>query len=480
MKRRLLWFLALLALIGSARGQTYSYRYWFDNNPATLQTGSASGETAIEIDISGLAIGSAHALHLQGLGSDGRWSPVRTTFFFLAEEGDNESVTARYWFDNDETTTQEAPTVNGIFDLDVSHMNRGIHAVHYQTFNAAGEGSPVWTAYFFLAEEGDNESVTARYWFDNDETTAQEAPTVNGIFDLDVSHMNIGIHAVHYQTFNAAGEGSPVRTTYFYMDELQLATLSCRIWIDDEEDEALTIGLTGDDIEIEAEDLSLGLHDVHVVLLDAYGQWLAEGTATFEVKEPAISITLNDLIETFSYGKDLDFSGVTGLRAYTATGFHKLTGDVMMSRVIDVPAGEGLLLMGEPGTYEVPVRRSYSYYANLLVPTTDTIMLTPTSDGYNNYLFAQRDGIDGFYLAEDGSTLAPGRAYLRIPSTGAENIRMLRMSFDDNPDNLTPIPSPEGEDATIYDLSGRRVGKPQKGVNIIRMSDGTTQKVMIK
>jgi len=466
MKRRLLWFLALLALTGSARGQTYSYRYWFDNNPATLQTGSANGETTIEMDISGLAIGSAHALHLQGLGSEGRWSPVRTAFFFLAKEGDNESVTARYWFDNDETTAQEAPTINGLFDLDVSHMNTGIHAVHYQTFNAAGEGSPVWTAFFFLAEEGNNESATARYWFDNDETTAQVAPTINGLIDLDISHMSIGTHAVHYQTFNAAGEASPVRTTYFYMNELQRATLSCQIWIDDEEDEAQTFALTDEEIVIEAEDLSVGMHDLHAVLYDSNGLWLAEGTATFEVKAPMATITLTASVETFSFGKDLDFSGVEGLRAYTATGFHKLTGDVMMSRVSDVPAGEGLLLTGEPGTYEVPVLKSYSFYANLLVGTLESTVLAQTADGFDNYLLSVQNGEDGFFLAEDGSTLEAGRAYLRIPSKDAAEVRMLRISFDDNPDGISEHSENSDNSDAIYNLSGQRLNKPQKGINI--------------
>lgn len=406
--RRFIGFLVLLALMGSARGQTtYSYRYWFDNNPATLQMGSANGDTTIEIDISTLSKGTVHALRLQGLDEKGKWSPVRTT-------------------------------------------------------------------YFFLTEESDTESVTARYWFDNDENTSQTAPTVNGLIDLDISHMDIGTHAVHYQTFNAAGEGSPVRTTYFYMDELQLATLSCRIWIDDEENNALTFDLTGEDIEIEAEDLSVGIHDLHVVLLNANGQWLAESTTKFEVKEPMATITLTASVETFSYGKDLEFSLVTGLRAYTATGFRKLTGDVMMSRVDDVPAGEGLLLVGEPGTYEVPVHKSYSYYANLLVGTTESVVLTQTSDGYDNYLLSFQDGDAGFFLADDGSTLAAGKAYLRIPSGKVAGAQSLRMIFDDDPDAIVS-PLGETEERAIYNLAGQRLNKPQKGINI---KDG--KKVIVK
>ena len=33
---------------------------------------------------------------------------------------------------------------------------------------------------------------------------------------------------------------------------------------------------------------------------------------------------------------------------------------------------------------------------------------------------------------------------------------------------------------TIYDLQGHQLAQPKKGLNIIRMSDGTTKKVIIK
>ena len=45
--------------------------------------------------------------------------------------------------------------------------------------------------------------------------------------------------------------------------------------------------------------------------------------------------------------------------------------------------------------------------------------------------------------------------------------------------SLTPDPSPVGE-GSIYDLSGRKLDKPQKGINIIRYSDGTSKKILVK
>ncbi|MBR0544242.1 MAG: hypothetical protein IIW98_07325, partial [Bacteroidaceae bacterium] len=34
--------------------------------------------------------------------------------------------------------------------------------------------------------------------------------------------------------------------------------------------------------------------------------------------------------------------------------------------------------------------------------------------------------------------------------------------------------------SALFDLQGRRIGKPQQGINIIRNADGTTKKVLAK
>ena len=457
----------LLALISSARGQTdYSYRYWYDSDLSTLQEGTASGETTIEIDIGTLEKGTVHTIHLQGKDARDTWGCVRTQYFFIKEESSTESMTARYWYDNDDTTVTTTSTVHGFIELDIAGLDAGMHALHYQTFSSEGQASPTRTQYFYIKSESDTQSATARYWYDNDEKTKKTTPTVNGTIDLDAEGLDVGLHTVHYQTFNAKGEVSPVRTHYFYKkDEPQLSSLTCRLWIDDEEDKALAFGLL-DDIVIEAADLAAGTHDLHVVVLSANGEPMAEGTTTFEVDaQRTVTITLKAPVATFSCEKGLDFFGVTGLSAYTATGFHRYTGDVLMCRVEEAPAGEGLLLVGEPGTYEVLVRKSYNYYSNLLVGTPEATVIARTADGYDNYMLSFRDGEAGFFLAEDGSTVSAGKAYLRIPSNEVAGARRLRMVFDDNPDAVDS-PIGEMEEGTIYNLAGQRLTRPQKGVNI--------------
>ena len=66
--------------------------------------------------------------------------------------------------------------------------------------------------------------------------------------------------------------------------------------------------------------------------------------------------------------------------------------------------------------------------------------------------------------------------WLDVPETMPAHDVILQVDETDIIENL--IPSLAGEE--VYDLNGRRIVRPQKGVNIIRMSDGTTKKVMVK
>ena len=51
----------------------------------------------------------------------------------------------------------------------------------------------------------------------------------------------------------------------------------------------------------------------------------------------------------------------------------------------------------------------------------------------------------------------------------------------DDPDGIEDIKASEDvTEIARYDISGRMIGKPQKGINIIRYSDGTTRKVLVK
>lgn len=79
------------------------------------------------------------------------------------------------------------------------------------------------------------------------------------------------------------------------------------------------------------------------------------------------------------------------------------------------------------------------------------------------YVLANEGGVAGFYLASTGSVIPAGKAYYQSTA----GVKAFYFSGDDATgiDSLTPALS-EGEGA-IYNLAGQRLGKMQKGINIV-------------
>lgn len=201
--RRIL-FMTVLFTVMAARGQTYSYRYWFDNNTAATVSGSATGETLLSVDVSGLSQDHIHALRMQ-VYKNGQWSSVRTSYFLCPITATHQmNATGHYWFDNDISTVQPAPTVDGLIDLDVSGLKTGMHAVHYQTCAADGTASIVRTQYFLLTDYN-GERLTCEFWIDDDKDHSQWLQINNNEVEVDISSLEKGNHNVTLCVYDGAG-----------------------------------------------------------------------------------------------------------------------------------------------------------------------------------------------------------------------------------------------------------------------------------
>ena len=192
-------------------------------------------------------------------------------------------------------------------------------------------------------------------------------------------------------------------------------------------------------------------------------------TVTFGSAADYATVTVGSQgVVTFSPVSDVDFTSVSGVKAYIGSGFNRKTGVLTMTRVYDVPAGEGLLLKGASGTYQIPYQQSYSIYSNLLKGVSSETNLSATTGGYVNYVLSSGSSGTGFYrVPASGTTLSAGHAYLQIPAETAAGSRALTISFDDE-DEATAISDVEHQDAesVVYDLQGRRVEQPRSGLYI--------------
>ena len=97
--------------------------------------------------------------------------------------------------------------------------------------------------------------------------------------------------------------------------------------------------------------------------------------------------------------------------------------------------------------------------------------------------------VDGMWLpASKYTKLGAFRFYLKVdsrsgaPAAEARSIRM-RIVGENGDDSTTGIDNSEimnDGSAVVYDLQGRRVAQPAKGINIMKMKDGSVVKVMVK
>ncbi|WP_308266972.1 leucine-rich repeat domain-containing protein [Prevotella sp.] len=105
-----------------------------------------------------------------------------------------------------------------------------------------------------------------------------------------------------------------------------------------------------------------------------------------------------------------------------------------------------------------------------------------TKDVTNGYIIAK----DCFWNVEKlkgvGSVTAvkvrPFRAWLN--GTSANAPAQLSMRIDGSTTGIDAIDALNDAEAEYYDLSGKRLDEPQKGVNIVRMKSGKTKKIIIK
>ena len=108
-----------------------------------------------------------------------------------------------------------------------------------------------------------------------------------------------------------------------------------------------------------------------------------------------------------------------------------------------------------------------------LLKGTLTSMTLDLSDETNNYSLGRKDGRIGFYKFLNGNktsiTLGANKAYLEVPASNG--VKGFTLSLDDA-DAIRDLQMVNGQMVngqwpSIYSLSGQRLSRPMKGVNII-------------
>ena len=134
-------------------------------------------------------------------------------------------------------------------------------------------------------------------------------------------------------------------------------------------------------------------------------------------------------IATFCSEYDLDFSteATKDLAAYVAIGYNAETKKVMMMRVTEVQRGTGLLIVGKPGSYTIPVTSTSLNYHNMLKPV-DEDTTVPYSYCYgvcsDNYVLS-----GSVFTRPDNTTISAYQAYLQLLRTMVSNVESVSFEF---------------------------------------------------
>lgn len=188
---------------------------------------------------------------------------------------------------------------------------------------------------------------------------------------------------------------------------------------------------------------------------------------------PKVTITAAKYA-TFASDYDLDFSGVSGLHAYTAT----VAGNIItFNKVTKAKAGEGLLLYADvntPTDFYVPVATDgpSAVAGNKLVRGTGAAVASDNGDGSHNYILSNNGGVVNFYLAA-GKTVGTDKAYLSQISASTAKISL--PGDDDETTAINGLSIKHVENGKFYNLQGMEVKNPTKGIYIVN-----GKKVIIK
>ena len=134
---------------------------------------------------------------------------------------------------------------------------------------------------------------------------------------------------------------------------------------------------------------------------------------------------------TFCSEYDLDFSteATKDIAAYVAIGYNSETKKVTMLRVTEVQSGTGLLIVGKPGSYTIPVKATSRNYNNMLTAVGEETTLSETNCYdicYDNYLLS-----GSVFTKADWTPIPAYQAYLKLAQIMAHTPESVSLEFID-------------------------------------------------
>ena len=156
-----------------------------------------------------------------------------------------------------------------------------------------------------------------------------------------------------------------------------------------------------------------------------------------------------------------------GVKAYIVN--HAADGVATVSEVADVPANQGVVLVGQNASVTSVAltlgTASADCSGNLLSGTNPQLTIDEAAKA-NYFIFGNGDNGVGFYHP-NSTTLKENRAFLPAANVSAgSSASGFRLDFGGEITGIDAAIQADDTNATYYDLSGRRVNRPAKGLYV--------------
>lgn len=225
-------------------------------------------------------------------------------------------------------------------------------------------------------------------------------------------------------------------------------------------EELFTIGLIGSP-EMYNGEYTIEMWDLEMIHQDATGVKPVNTnlTAKLTVKGgKSSSVTIPYTLTACGVGTlilPFDAELPAGLQAYTCTGV--VDNVLTLTEQTSIQAGTPLILLGEAGNYEfegTPTATENTYTEGLLTG------VMAATDVNNGYVLQTQGEVTGFYCLDKTRVVPAYRCYLNVES----NVKAF--VFSDDATAIKAIASSHNK-SVLYNLSGQRISKAQKGINIV-------------
>lgn len=194
------------------------------------------------------------------------------------------------------------------------------------------------------------------------------------------------------------------------------------------------------------------------------------GASAWMVEEvTSLDVTMNTVGDETWATLYLPFSVTTptGLTAYTGTQKDENTIELTAIEDCVIPAGTGVVLKGTTNSYTLTLANDEAAPVedNVISGTCLPISVTE-AELENYYVLSTLEGVIGLYWPMTGTTeLAANKAFIEKPeAAGAAGYRFV---FGDNTTvGIDGVTLGQPDNTPYYDLSGRRIAQPAKGIYI--------------